>query len=317
MVADGERWEAVARDCLDQTHITLGRVGDPLRPAPAIDPKVRNATPSSPPRPVKSPRGCEDPPQDLGCGSRRPRGERTHDEPAEETPEGRPEGRAGGGGRLPRPAPGSGRGARPRAAADPGAARRLPRRSRAVPRGGARPPALVEAGRGLQGDRPEPGHGGAGGPGGGQELSAGGDRALVALHAADQPGDHHRARPSPGGLGALEGDPPGTSAPVRAGTPGQPQAQPRLGPSHRGLHLTPAAHREVGDRLGRAWASRRSTRKASAASMPASCSSSSTRPAASPRRSGRRSTAWPRHAWSWSATRSATTAISASSTTSP
>ena len=31
----------------------------------------------------------------------------------------------------------------------------------------------------------------------------------------DEPGDHHRARPSPGGLGALEGDPPGASAPGR------------------------------------------------------------------------------------------------------
>ena len=54
------------------------------------------------------------------------------------------------------------------------------------------------------------------------------------------------------------------------------------GPPLRGLHLAPAAHREDGDRAGERWASRRSTRRASAASMPASCWSSSTRPAASP-----------------------------------
>ena len=95
------------------------------------------------------------------------------------------------------------------------AARCLPRRPRAVSGGGPRPPALGQAGRGLRGDRAEPDHRRAGRAGGGQELSPGGDRALVALHPARQPGDHHRARPSPGGIGPLERDPPGASAASR------------------------------------------------------------------------------------------------------
>ena len=40
-----------------------------------------------------------------------------------------------------------------------------------------------------------------------------------------EPGDHHRARPSPGGLGALEGDPPGASAAARAAGPDSPRAR--------------------------------------------------------------------------------------------
>ena len=46
----------------------------------------------------------------------------------------------------------------------------------------------------------------------GKSFLLAGTGALVALHPADEPGDHHRARPSPGRLGALERDPPGVRA---------------------------------------------------------------------------------------------------------
>ena len=86
---------------------------------------------------------------------------------------------AGGGGgsgcgRLPRCPAHPGRGAHAGTSARARAARRLPRRSRAISGGGAGPPALGEAGGGLPGDRPEPRDGRTGRPGGGQELPAGG-----------------------------------------------------------------------------------------------------------------------------------------------
>ena len=132
--------------------------------------------------------------------------------------------------------------------------RRLPRRPRIIQPCRPRPRPLEQAGGGLQGHRPQPRHRRAGRPRGGQELSAGRDRALVALHPTHEPGDHHRARPSPGGLGPLERNPPGPAAPVRAGTPGQPPAQPRLRPSHRRVHSPQRLHRQArapsGGRLG-------------------------------------------------------------------
>ncbi len=88
----------------------------------------------------------------------------------------------------------------------------------------------------------------------------------------EEPGDHHRARPSPGGLGALEGDPPGTSAALeQAG-----RDSPGLVLGHD--HLTAgynSPQRLVGEAWGPTgvpWASRRSTRRASAGSTPATCS---------------------------------------------
>ena len=218
-LADGERWKA-AWGCRDQKPITLGRVGGPLQPAPALDSQGSECTSQARHSiPAQSPPGREGRPPDLG-GAGVVLAESNPRRAREETAQGRPEGRTGGGRRLPRPAPGSGRGACPRAAADPALldacrddparfheevlGRRLWSKQVAVCKEIARSPVtVVPAGRAV-----------------GKSFLLAGTVLWWLYTRPDEPGDHHRARPPPGGLGALEGDPPGASAPVRAGTTG-------------------------------------------------------------------------------------------------
>ena len=111
------------------------------------------------------------------------------------------DGRARGGSpaRLPHRASGTpGRALHARLAAAGSASGGLPRRPRAVPGGGPGPYPLDQAGGGLRGGGPEPDHGRPRRPRRGQELPAGGAGALVALHPAEEPGDHHRPRLPPG-----------------------------------------------------------------------------------------------------------------------